>query len=205
MTAEETSLIAQSAKAEENKEQIIQAKLNVAAKRGGKWAGRVKEYMKEYAKEYNQRPEIKARIKERHSRPEWIAANKEYLSRPEVKERRRAAGRKTQQRQIAKDKHRARQQRPEVKSKARIALLNRKYGLTKDEYDSMFSKQGMACASCGTGAWGAKGPHVDHNHRTGKIRGILCTRCNSAAGLLDDDYAKAFLLCNYLKRDGGQE
>lgn len=190
MHAEEESLIHQSARAEENRDAIIAAKINVAANRA--------EHMKRYAKEYNQRPEIKERLRNRRKDPAWIAKNREYLSRPEVRERRRELGRKYRQKQSYKDKHRERQRREDVKEQARTRLINRKYGITKKEYDGMLERQGGVCAVCQTSSWGKKGPHIDHCHESGDVRGLLCTRCNSAAGLLDDLPEKAFLLWRYL-------
>jgi hypothetical protein len=43
---------------------------------------------------------------------------------------------------------------------------------------------------------------VDHDHKTGKVRGILCHKCNIALGLIGDDPARARALANYLEREG---
>lgn len=57
---------------------------------------------------------------------------------------------------------------------------------------------GESCCSCGDKAERA---HVDHCHRTGVIRGLLCHGCNVAAGMLKDSASKAYLLARYLNRN----
>ena len=77
----------------------------------------------------------------------------------------------------------------------------RKYNLTQLEFDSMLKKQGGGCACCGTkDSW--RNLAVDHNHKTGEVRGILCDRCNRAAGLLADSPSRALNLHRYLTERG---
>ena len=73
----------------------------------------------------------------------------------------------------------------------RSALLGR-YGLTLDEYAAMFLAQNGVCAICGqsesrSNQYGPNSLAVDHNHETGELRGLLCSRCNVALGLFKDD------------------
>ena len=75
-----------------------------------------------------------------------------------------------------------------------------KYGLTPEAFGSMMSGQGGVCTACGSDAWGPGGPQVDHDHATGKVRGILCFGCNTAAGLLRDSAERARALASYLRR-----
>lgn len=53
------------------------------------------------------------------------------------------------------------------------------YGLTLKQYDAMRKAQGNKCALCGSPQGKKKQFAVDHNHRTGKVRALLCTKCNS--------------------------
>jgi hypothetical protein len=70
---------------------------------------------------------------------------------------------------------------------ARASRL-RKFGLTADQYEAMLAAQGGGCAIC---RWKqtARRLAVDHCHTTGKVRGLLCTRCNCAIGNLKEDPA----------------
>ena len=56
-----------------------------------------------------------------------------------------------------------------------------KYQLSEPELDAMFQAQGGRCALCG----GAKALVVDHDHATGKVRALLCHRCNTSLGWLE--------------------
>lgn len=63
----------------------------------------------------------------------------------------------------------------------------RRYGITQDDYDRKFQEQGGCCAACRTDAPGVKGWCIDHCHKTGRFRAILCMRCNTVIGLVDED------------------
>jgi Recombination endonuclease VII len=63
-----------------------------------------------------------------------------------------------------------------------------KYGITTDQRDALFVAQGGVCAACGDAHPGSKsGWHTDHDHLTGKVRGILCQPCNHMLGNAKDD------------------
>lgn len=67
--------------------------------------------------------------------------------------------------------------------KQRNAVLMRKYGITQADYDAMAAAQDNRCAICRE-----KRPLVvDHCHRSGKVRELLCNRCNRLLGDVDDD------------------
>jgi hypothetical protein len=78
----------------------------------------------------------------------------------------------------------------EKERRARIRLLCR-YGLTGEQYDALLAAQSGGCAICSTTAGTKSNPtlHVDHDHRTGKVRGLLCQNCNTAIGAFQDDPA----------------
>jgi len=63
--------------------------------------------------------------------------------------------------------------------------------------DDMLREQGGICAIClqTSGKW-----HLDHNHKTGKIRGILCHHCNTGLGNLKDDVAVLKRAIAYLEK-----
>jgi Recombination endonuclease VII len=70
--------------------------------------------------------------------------------------------------------------------RVRDRRLLRKYGLTRIEWNRLFEFQGKVCAICGSEkptlnrSWA-----TDHNHDTGKVRGILCYQCNLLVGYLE--------------------
>jgi len=63
----------------------------------------------------------------------------------------------------------------------------RKYGITLSNYDEMLNKQHGVCRICGEIPSGRFSLSVDHNHETGKVRGLLCGKCNFAIGLMRDN------------------
>lgn len=77
------------------------------------------------------------------------------------------------------------------------------YGLTPEQYAEMLEEQGGVCAICGTDEWPGKGnrPHVDHDHSTGRVRGILCSHCNHGLGKFRDDPERLRAAAEYLERE----
>jgi hypothetical protein len=85
------------------------------------------------------------------------------------------------------------QRHPEKRKKNdRAKLLRQKYDLTMLEYERLAETQNQVCAIC-------KQPEsregyslaVDHSHKTGEVRGLLCNRCNRALGLLRENLTEA--------------
>lgn len=102
-----------------------------------------------------------------------------------------------------------RNRRPEVRKRlaanhARQATLQRrhklkvKYGLTLEAVDEMLARQGKACAACRT-PFDSTGPVVDHDHQTGRVRGLLCRNCNLALGHAADSPERLRALLNYVE------
>jgi hypothetical protein len=69
----------------------------------------------------------------------------------------------------------------------RRSHLRRKYGITVEEYDEQLAAQRGCCALCEATPSARRPLHVDHNHATGRIRGLLCFDCNAAIGLLEEN------------------
>jgi len=95
-----------------------------------------------------------------------------------------------------------------VRGRIRANDLVRRYGITRKQYDEMLRIQGGVCAICGkpeTRIDGRTGTtfelSVDHDHRAGLVRGLLCHKCNLGFGIVEDllesvvKYAKENGLC----------
>lgn len=85
----------------------------------------------------------------------------------------------------------------------RKSNLQKLYGMTLEEYNQLLLAQGGVCAICKgppSGAGSKNGSfHVDHCHKTRKIRGLLCSKCNSGLGYLQDDLRLVEAAAGYLR------
>jgi len=85
-------------------------------------------------------------------------------------------------------------------ARARDRELQRLYGLTFAEYTAMVLAQKGRCALCGTRPKpGQKSLCVDHDHATGKVRELLCVKCNRFVGLLEKDPDLTYNVIEYLE------
>lgn len=83
-------------------------------------------------------------------------------------------------------------------AKSHASMTERVYGLTGEQYDALLDLQGGGCAVCGARPK-SKRLAVDHDHRTGAVRGLLCKRHNKdALGSLHDSIAQVVALWHYL-------
>ena len=86
--------------------------------------------------------------------------------------------------------------------------LKKLYGITVEQYDTLLAEQKGRCAVCGsTSSYSRNYKNtarakfsVDHCHATGKVRGLLCTKCNRALGLLNDSIESVLRMSEYLKK-----
>lgn len=79
-----------------------------------------------------------------------------------------------------------RENNPEkVALKQRKCALKRRYGIDLEKYDSILKSQNGGCAICGLKK--EETLAVDHNHKTGGIRGLLCSHCNHVLGFAEDN------------------
>lgn len=74
--------------------------------------------------------------------------------------------------------------------------VERTYGLTQERYMAMLEAQGGACRVCKERF--TKRPNVDHCHGTGRVRSLLCSRCNGALGQAQDSVDRLLRLAAYL-------
>lgn len=76
--------------------------------------------------------------------------------------------------------------------------LKKKYGLTIEEYNDIFKKQKGKCLGCNKKFITRLSASVDHSHKTGKVRGLLCRFCNLALGSINDNPTTLKNLAAYL-------
>ncbi len=108
--------------------------------------------------------------------------------------------------------HSARFRRYKANNKAKVqkqtkrANLKRKYGLTLEAYEEMLIRHSNRCAICATliSDLTLQGSYicVDHNHVTGKVRGLLCNDCNQGLGRFKDNLLIIDNAKLYLELDG---
>jgi len=157
---------------------------------GKKWADLTADERREYKRLW------------KHRNPDLVKASRE---KPEVKANRKAYAERNREKirayQIAvRPKYRARS--PEYERRSR---LKREYGLTEEQFEEMVRVQKSKCAICCNGDIGRKGDKklmIDHCHRTGKVRELLCHHCNMLLGHSDDDPILLRKAAQYLERHG---
>jgi hypothetical protein len=129
----------------------------------------------------------------RKNRESILASEKRSRGRPEAKERAAAwqkAYRKTDQGKRV------------IKNNA----LKRAYGLTFEEVEAMHTAQGGCCPIClreiriAVGPRDASTAHVDHDHKTGAVRALLCGHCNQALGHFRDNLTAIERAGDYLRQ-----
>lgn len=81
----------------------------------------------------------------------------------------------------------------------------KKFGLLIEEYDVLLTEQGGGCAACGRLQEDlSRKMAVDHDHATGKVRGLLCLGCNVTLGHAGDNPLLLRALADYLERTGSR-
>jgi hypothetical protein len=136
---------------------------------------------------YNTEEERQARNKEwRKNNPDVVKAyTQKSRSKPEV------AAKKKEYQNANKEKHKV------LNTDAR---LKREYGIDLNRYNQMFEEQNGCCKICNQHQSNfSRAFAVDHCHATGKVRGLLCFKCNTALGKFNDDITLLKNAIKYLK------
>lgn len=86
------------------------------------------------------------------------------------------------------------------KAQRRAYCVARKYNLSIEQWDALYHAQGGCCALCSVdlSSLPSKDVHVDHCHTTNKVRGILCSGCNTSLGKLGDTPESIMRAYHYL-------
>lgn len=120
---------------------------------------------------------------------EVVVSRREYNRKWKQKNRQRVADSMKKWRQKNREKINAyqRQNRHKYRTYHRRFWLNRKYGIALGDFNAMLLAQGMLCALCRKSCATGEALCVDHSHETGKVRGLLCRKCNTGIGLFYED------------------
>lgn len=151
---------------------------------------------------------------ERRKDPVYAAKNREDVKRWQAanREKTRAASRawraaNPEQVKANNEAWRARHTSEELSNRDREAYrryrralhINKKFGLSTEQYEAMLVVQNRCCALCPQPDLPAKRLAVDHDHKTGKIRALLCDRCNRGIGFFDEDPTRLRIAADYLE------
>jgi hypothetical protein len=131
---------------------------------------KTKEQIQAYNKEYFSRPEVIARAKVRNAQPHIKARRQAYKKTEQGKEAEKRSKVKNWDKRLLR---------------LQINRLKSRYGITPEDYDQMLKEQNGVCAICKVRK--KEKLHIDHDHKTGRVRGLLCGACNRALGLLKDN------------------
>lgn len=120
-----------------------------------------------YNKKRGASAEGKEKERIRNASPERVLYRKQY--------KKTEAGKEAHAKYMSKDTTKSRLKRNRIKTR---------YGITEERYRELVAEQGGTCAIC-------KEPsgqlHIDHDHVTGRVRGLLCGTCNRGLGMFKDD------------------
>lgn len=133
-----------------------------------------------------------------------------HASQPRELKRARAAAWRARNRERARARATEYRNRPEVRERRRrwskdynpiqrVHARRRRYGVSPEVFAAMLNGQGGRCAACPSDG-GGRTLHIDHDHKTGKVRGLLCGPCNRALGSVRDEPATLRALADYLDR-----
>lgn len=89
--------------------------------------------------------------------------------------------------------------REKRRAQVRDCQYRRKYGITTLDYEEMLRAQGEACAICRSKDNKGRRFSVDHDHETGRVRGLLCFKCNTALGQFGDNVPGLNAVIDYLR------
>lgn len=159
-------------------------------------------------REYNSSPHRKAYLREymasEKGKEAVHRAQQKYVNSKKGKEARRRYQMSAAGREAFNRGRRIYRASAAGKAMARKHHLKRNFGLSEQDYETMFSRQNGCCAICGSAKLNGHGRRlvVDHDHATTKVRELLCHPCNSLLGYARDKIHVLANAISYLKRHG---
>lgn len=94
--------------------------------------------------------------------------------------------------------------REKVKNNQFANRLKKIYGINIDIYNQMLLEQNGRCSICFGHQVNSRKMCVDHDHETGTVRGLLCSNCNTALGLMQENKERLFKMIEYLEKSEAQ-
>lgn len=120
---------------------------------------------------------------------------------PESKAKKKIYTKKYDARPEAKLKRKSQSTTPKRKLQRRILTLKHDFDITLEQYNYMYIKQNGCCAICNKPQSSFKHAlAVDHDHKTGKVRGLLCINCNLILGHSNDSIERLTQIIQYLNK-----
>lgn len=169
-----------------------------------------REWQRRYRKEHPEKVKATSRKTYEKHRNKRIKENREYALRNIEKTRldklewqRRNKDKVIEYRKSFKER---------FPDRAKETDLKKNYGITLEAYTLILKEQNGVCAICKkpettkhNNSDKTRALAVDHDHKTGKVRGLLCGRCNQAIGLLDDNEERMALAILYIQKHKPKE
>lgn len=203
-----------------NKEELLRKQKEYRAKNKDRIAQRKKEYRennkdkeKQKQKEYRlkNRDIIIQKLKEYRSKNREEIAKKNKENYDPVLRRQRYEIRKVDVSEKSKEyyiknknniKFKHFTYRVNNRDKSKLYYINKRYGIGAEEYEKMKLRQENKCAICGIHADDTKRKilYVDHDHKTGYVRSLLCSDCNSGIGFLKENEDIFMKAIQYIKK-----
>jgi hypothetical protein len=151
-----------------------------------------------------QKDAINARARAKRATAEGKALQAKW-DRDRDREKRRAQQRRNAAKKTAKDwkaeYHRRRKNTPGFQERQKWYFRKHRYGLTPTLFEEMMTAQKGLCPICGRPLKDDRRTHVDHDHKTKQVRGLLCAGCNAGVGFVECDGRKWLSAAlAYLKR-----
>lgn len=170
-----------------------------------------KEEIQEYNREYNRKNKDSISKNKKAYYEKNKESKKEYGRKRYAKDKKKFIQKSWEYEVLNKEKVRETKKdyRKNNKDKLKDHALRKNFGITLEQYNKMFNEQGGCCKICNnpeTAIFKKTGATimlaVDHCHKTGKVRGLLCGRCNPALGAFNDDIEILESAIDYLRSHG---
>ena len=169
------------------------------------WAKEHRDHLRAYHKKWRDANPDKVKVAPEKKR---VLRQRYKMKDPEKFKRLKAASRL---RTIEQVRQRDKEYYANNKAKFRAYSLKKKFGITAERFNQMYAAQEGRCAICDRSfgsVFEEKPKHeklcVDHNHKTGAVRALLCLKCNAGLGLFDDDPIRTARAVVYLEKYRGQ-